>query len=89
MSQWFCKCKDVDLQHIKTKDSDVFFFWRFSLCFNFSSQANTPMFKEYIGQVLCNAKAMANALLKKGYTLVSGNFMQEHLKIQDALFSIV
>lgn len=30
------------------------------------------MFKQYIAQVLLNAKAMANALLKKGYTLVSG-----------------
>ena len=30
------------------------------------------MFKQYIDQVLLNAKAMANALLKKGYTLVSG-----------------
>lgn len=31
------------------------------------------MFKEYIAQVLKNAKAMAAALLDKGYTLVSGN----------------
>lgn len=30
------------------------------------------MFKQYIAQVLLNAKSMANALLKKGYTLVSG-----------------
>ena len=30
------------------------------------------MFKQYIAQVMLNAKAMANALLKKGYTLVSG-----------------
>lgn len=37
-----------------------------------SLQASTPMFKQYIAQVLMNAKAMANALLKKGYTLVSG-----------------
>ncbi|XP_072927335.1 serine hydroxymethyltransferase, mitochondrial [Hemitrygon akajei] len=35
-------------------------------------QANSPMFKEYSQQVLKNAKAMANALLKRGYTLVSG-----------------
>lgn len=31
------------------------------------------MFKEYISQVLKNAKAMAAALMDKGYTLVSGN----------------
>lgn len=30
------------------------------------------MFTQYIAQVLLNAKAMAGALLKKGYTLVSG-----------------
>lgn len=30
------------------------------------------MFKEYIAQVMLNAKAMAGALLKKGFTLVSG-----------------
>lgn len=37
-----------------------------------SLQATTPMFKQYIAQVILNAKTMANALLKKGYTLVSG-----------------
>lgn len=37
-------------------------------------QASTPMFKQYITQVLLNSKAMANALLKKGYTLVSGTY---------------
>lgn len=36
-------------------------------------QAQSPMFKEYIAQVLKNAKAMATALINKGYTLVSGN----------------
>ncbi|XP_072350831.1 serine hydroxymethyltransferase, mitochondrial-like [Scyliorhinus torazame] len=35
-------------------------------------QANTPMFQEYSRQVLKNAKSMAEALLRKGYTLVSG-----------------
>lgn len=35
-------------------------------------QASTPMFKQYIVQVMLNAKTMADALLKKGYTLVSG-----------------
>ena len=38
-------------------------------------QASTPMFKQYIAQVLLNAKAMAKALLKKGYTLVSGTYL--------------
>uniref|UniRef100_A0AAR2LWB8 Serine hydroxymethyltransferase n=1 Tax=Pygocentrus nattereri TaxID=42514 RepID=A0AAR2LWB8_PYGNA len=45
-------------------------------------QANTPMFKEYIAQVMKNAKAMANALLKKGYTLVSGG-TDNHLVLVD------
>lgn len=36
-------------------------------------QAQSPMFKEYVTQVLKNSKAMATALLNKGYTLVSGN----------------
>lgn len=36
-------------------------------------QAQSPMFKEYIAQVLKNSKAMAAALLSKGYTVVSGN----------------
>lgn len=37
-----------------------------------SIQAQSPMFKEYIGQVIKNSKAMATALISKGYTLVSG-----------------
>ena len=37
-----------------------------------SLQATSPMFKEYIAQVLLNSKAMADALLKRGFTLVSG-----------------
>ncbi|KAJ4933980.1 hypothetical protein JOQ06_006788 [Pogonophryne albipinna] len=40
-------------------------------------QASTPMFKQYIAQVLLNAKSMANALLKKGYTLVSAERILE------------
>uniref|UniRef100_UPI00358FE72A serine hydroxymethyltransferase, mitochondrial isoform X2 n=1 Tax=Myxine glutinosa TaxID=7769 RepID=UPI00358FE72A len=35
-------------------------------------QANSPMFKEYQLQVLKNAKVMASALTKKGYSIVSG-----------------
>lgn len=45
-------------------------------------QASTPLFKEYIAQVLLNAKAMANALLRKGYTLVSGG-TDNHLVLVD------
>ncbi|KAK0148117.1 Serine hydroxymethyltransferase, mitochondrial [Merluccius polli] len=41
-------------------------------------QAQSPMFKEYIGQVLKNSKTMATALLGKGYTLVSGNEPSTH-----------
>lgn len=37
-----------------------------------SVQASSPMFKQYIAQVLLNARTMADALLRKGYTLVSG-----------------
>lgn len=36
------------------------------------------MFKQYIDQVMLNAKTMANALLKKGYTLVSGTEGSDH-----------
>lgn len=36
-------------------------------------QAQSPMFKEYIAQVLKNSKAMAATLLSKGYTVVSGD----------------
>ncbi|XP_041256279.1 serine hydroxymethyltransferase, mitochondrial-like, partial [Onychostruthus taczanowskii] len=35
-------------------------------------QASSPAFREYCQQVLRNAKAMAQALLQRGYTLVSG-----------------
>uniref|UniRef100_A0A8B9RG38 Serine hydroxymethyltransferase n=1 Tax=Astyanax mexicanus TaxID=7994 RepID=A0A8B9RG38_ASTMX len=45
-------------------------------------QANTPMFREYIAQVIKNAKSMANALLKKNYTLVSGG-TDNHLVLVD------
>ncbi|XP_043987951.1 serine hydroxymethyltransferase, mitochondrial-like [Gambusia affinis] len=45
-------------------------------------QASTPMFTQYIAQVLLNAKAMAGALLKKGYTLVSGG-TDNHLVLVD------
>ncbi|XP_035244430.1 serine hydroxymethyltransferase, mitochondrial isoform X1 [Anguilla anguilla] len=45
-------------------------------------QASTPMFREYIAQVLRNAKAMADALLKRGYTLVSGG-TDNHLVLVD------
>ncbi|XP_059924873.1 serine hydroxymethyltransferase, mitochondrial [Gadus macrocephalus] len=45
-------------------------------------QAQSPMFKEYIDQVLRNSKAMATALLSKGYTLVSGG-TENHLVLVD------
>uniref|UniRef100_A0A674NJ23 Serine hydroxymethyltransferase n=1 Tax=Takifugu rubripes TaxID=31033 RepID=A0A674NJ23_TAKRU len=45
-------------------------------------QASTPMFKQYISQVMLNAKSMANALLKRGYTLVSGG-TDNHLVLVD------
>ncbi|MEQ2171993.1 Serine hydroxymethyltransferase 2, partial [Goodea atripinnis] len=44
--------------------------------------ASTPMFKQYIAQVLLNAKAMAGALLRKDYTLVSGG-TDNHLVLVD------
>ena len=45
-------------------------------------QANTPEFREYQRQVLSNAKAMASALLDKGYNLVSGG-TDTHLVLVD------
>ncbi|XP_030052502.1 serine hydroxymethyltransferase, mitochondrial isoform X2 [Microcaecilia unicolor] len=45
-------------------------------------QVNSPSFKEYAQQVLRNAKCMAGALLKKGYTLVSGG-TDNHLVLVD------
>ncbi|XP_054435954.1 serine hydroxymethyltransferase, mitochondrial [Pteronotus mesoamericanus] len=45
-------------------------------------QANTPMFREYSLQVLKNARAMADALLDRGYSLVSGG-TDNHLVLVD------
>ncbi|XP_015265959.1 PREDICTED: serine hydroxymethyltransferase, mitochondrial [Gekko japonicus] len=45
-------------------------------------QASSPMFREYCQQVLKNAKAMAEALLQRGYTLVSGG-TDNHLVLVD------
>ena len=45
-------------------------------------QAMSPEFKKYQEQVLKNAKAMANALLKKKYSLVSGG-TDNHLVLVD------
>lgn len=45
-------------------------------------QANSQMFQEYSQQVLKNAKAMAGALLSKGFTLVSGG-TDNHLVLVD------
>ena len=49
---------------------------------NRRKQANTAEFKEYQSQVLRNAKAMAKALITKGYTLVSGG-TDTHLVLVD------
>ncbi|MGB9912320.1 MAG: serine hydroxymethyltransferase, partial [Candidatus Kapaibacteriota bacterium] len=45
-------------------------------------EALTPGFDEYIQQVLKNAKALANALIEKGYNLVSGG-TDNHLMLID------
>ncbi|CAG5115496.1 unnamed protein product, partial [Candidula unifasciata] len=45
-------------------------------------QAMTPEFKVYQEQVLKNAKAMSDTLLKKGYTVVSGG-TENHLVLVD------
>jgi len=45
-------------------------------------QACTPMFREYALQVLKNARAMADALLERGYSLVSGG-TDNHLVLVD------
>lgn len=45
-------------------------------------QATSSEFKLYQQQVLKNAKAMANALLKRGYSLVSGG-TDNHLVLVD------
>ncbi|KAK7790681.1 hypothetical protein R5R35_008202 [Gryllus longicercus] len=45
-------------------------------------QATTPSFKEYQLQILANAKAMAKALLDRGYSLVSGG-TDNHLVLLD------
>ena len=37
-------------------------------------QANSQIFKDYQVQVLKNSHAMAEALVKKDYSLVSGSF---------------
>lgn len=55
----------------KTASENVISLYSDSSCFCIF-QAQTSMFKEYQQQVLKNAKAMANALLEAGYSLVSG-----------------
>uniref|UniRef100_A0A9L0SNQ0 Serine hydroxymethyltransferase n=1 Tax=Equus caballus TaxID=9796 RepID=A0A9L0SNQ0_HORSE len=45
-------------------------------------QACSPMFREYSLQVLKNARAMADALLERGYSLVSGG-TDNHLVLVD------
>lgn len=45
-------------------------------------QACLPEFREYQNQILRNAKAMAEALVERGYTLVSGG-TDTHLVLVD------
>lgn len=45
-------------------------------------QAMSPMFKQYQQQIISNSQAMAEALIKKGYTIVS-NGTDNHLFILD------
>lgn len=45
-------------------------------------QACSPEFREYQSQILRNAKAMAAALVERGYTLVSGG-TDTHLVLVD------
>jgi len=45
-------------------------------------EALTPAFKDYSGKVIANAKAMANALVKSGFELVSGG-TDNHLMLLD------
>ena len=45
-------------------------------------QATSPMFKQYQQQIINNCQAMAEALMQKGYTLVS-NGTDNHLFILD------
>lgn len=45
-------------------------------------QACTPEFREYQSQILRNAKAMAAALVERGYTLVAGG-TDTHLVLVD------
>lgn len=45
-------------------------------------QTTSPMFKQYQQQILNNCRAMAEALIQKGYTLVS-NGTDNHLFILD------
>ena len=43
-------------------------------------QAKSPEFKEYQIQTMKNAKAMAEALLERGYSIVSGKTIFTTLK---------
>ncbi|XP_041458949.1 serine hydroxymethyltransferase, mitochondrial-like [Lytechinus variegatus] len=45
-------------------------------------QANSPMFREYQEQVLKNCNALANRLMDKGYTLITGG-TENHLVLVD------
>lgn len=79
-------CKE---QHAKAIDSAVFpgqqggplmhIIAAKAVCFG---EAMRPDFKTYAERILKNASAMANALMKRGYTLVSGG-TENHLMLVD------
>jgi len=50
-------------------------------------EASTPEFKEYAKQIVLNAKALSNALIKLGYTVVSGG-TDNHLFLLDTVKSV-
>lgn len=50
-------------------------------------EAKSKEFKEYSKQIVLNAKALANSLIKKGYTIVSGG-TDNHLFLVDTVKSV-
>ncbi len=50
-------------------------------------EASTPEFKEYAKQIVANSKALSEALVKLGYTIISGG-TDNHLFLVDVMKSI-
>jgi glycine hydroxymethyltransferase len=50
-------------------------------------EANTPEFKKYTEQIVKNAKALSDALIEKGYTIISGG-TDNHLLLVDVVKSV-